>query len=109
MTSTTDFIAELVRAANSLERISFFERRRLLERAISSIRDMRDVVGIPSSKTAADELIDLATIAASIDRRNDSQVRAALLSSAAMLRDLRIVIDAKVEVITADARDGDRE
>lgn len=109
MTSTTDLIAELVRAANSLERVSLLQRRRLLVRAIATIRDIRDVVDMPHSRTAADELIDLATTVASIERRSESQVRAALLSSAGILRDLRIVIDAKVAVMISQVRDADSE
>ncbi|WEZ85779.1 hypothetical protein P6U16_22370 (plasmid) [Rhizobium sp. 32-5/1] len=104
MTATTDLIAELVRAANSLERASLLERRQLLTRAISAIRDMRDVARAASSRTADDNLINLATITASMERRRESEVRAAFLSSAEMLRDLRIVIDAKVEVIIGQIR-----
>ncbi len=58
MTATTDFIAE-----------------RLLQRAIVTIRDMRDVMGIPPGRTAADALIDISTVAAAVDHRPNQEVR----------------------------------
>ncbi len=53
---TTAFIYELVWAANQVEHLTDFEKRRLLERAVVSIREMRYQVGIPESKTEADPL-----------------------------------------------------
>ena len=54
MSTTNDFIAELVRAANEVEKLGSYEMARLLERSVITIRDLRQVVGIPSSRTAAD-------------------------------------------------------
>ena len=47
----------------------------------------------------------IATVAASIDRRPNKEARSALLNAAAMLRDLRIVMSAQVEVIIKAARE----
>ncbi len=104
MTATTDFIAELFRAANEVNKLAPVEKRRLLQRAIFTIRDMRDAIGIPPSTTAADTLIDISTVAAAVDRRPNQEVREALLEAAGMIRDLRIVIDSKIEVMIKNAR-----
>ncbi|CCE94662.1 hypothetical protein SFHH103_00158 [Sinorhizobium fredii HH103] len=42
MSLTTDFIAELIRAANEADRLSQFEVKRLLNRSIATVRDMRE-------------------------------------------------------------------
>jgi hypothetical protein len=99
LTSTTDFIAELVRAANEVGKLAPLEKGRLLQRSIVIIRDSREQVGIRSSRTAADAVIDLQTVAASIDRRSDDQVKTALLDAADMIRTLKILLDAKDEVL----------
>ena len=95
MSLTTAFIAELVRAANHVEHLTNFEKRRLLERAVVTIREMREQVGIPESKTAADAVIDLQTTAGGIEKRTHGQVMAALLDAAEMIRILRIILDGK--------------
>lgn len=41
MTPTTSFISELVRDANRLDRLDAYQKRRLPERAVTTIRDMR--------------------------------------------------------------------
>ncbi|WP_277996351.1 MULTISPECIES: hypothetical protein [unclassified Ensifer] len=41
MSRTTAFIAELVWAANQSQHLTTFEKRRMLERAVATIRDMR--------------------------------------------------------------------
>ena len=66
MSLTTAFISELVWAANQVEHLTNVEKRRLLERAVVTVREMRDQVGIPESKTAADPVIDLQTTAAGL-------------------------------------------
>lgn len=95
MSLTTAFVAELVRAANHVERLTDFEKRRLLERAVVTIRDMREQVGIPESKTAADAVIDLQTVAGGIERRSADEVKAAILDAAEMIRVLKIILDGK--------------
>lgn len=93
--SRSPFISELVWAANQVEHLTNFEKRRLLERAVFTIREMRDQVGIPESKTEAVPVIDLQTTAVGIERRTHDQVMAALLDAADMIRILRIILDGK--------------
>ncbi|KSV76056.1 hypothetical protein N185_16540 [Sinorhizobium sp. GW3] len=95
MSLTTYFIAELARAANQVGNLTATEKRRLLERAVITIREMRDEVGIPPSRTAGDAVIDLQTTAAAMERRSDDHVRAALLDAADMIRTLHIILDGK--------------
>ena len=102
MSSTTDFIAELIRAANEVRRLDNYQRRRLLGRAVATIREGREQVDIPASKTAADAVIDLVTMTGSISRRSDDEVKAALLNAASMIRTLKIVLDAKDEVLRGE-------
>ncbi len=93
MSLTTAFISELAWAANQVEHLTAFEKRRLLERAVVTIREMREQVGIPASKTEPDPVIDLQTTAAGIERLTGDDVRAALLDAANMIRTLRIILD----------------
>lgn len=48
MTLTNSFIAELIRDANRLDHLDDYQKRRMLERAVTTIRDMRETIGIPS-------------------------------------------------------------
>ncbi|WP_029619665.1 hypothetical protein [Pseudorhizobium marinum] len=100
MSTTTDFITELVRAANEVDRLHDREKRGLLERAVVTIRDMREAVGIPSSRTAADGLVDLQAVQGSLCRGEATAMRAkaALLDAADMIRTLHIVLDSETEI-----------
>lgn len=99
MTPTTSFISELVRDANRLDRLDAYQKRRLLERAVTIIRDMRQTIGIPSGP-GRDYVVDIHTVALSIERgwRSDDDVRSALLQAAGMIRDLHIVLDSKTGI-----------
>ncbi len=99
MSLTAAFVSELVRAANQVKRLTAHEKRRLLERAVVTIREMRDQAGIPSSDTEADAVIDLQTTAAGIERRTDEQIKAALLDAADMIRTLHILLDTGTDVV----------
>ncbi len=80
MTQTNSFLAELVRDANRLENLDDFKKRRILEQAVTTIRDMRETIGIPSSP-GRDSVVDIHTVALSIEHgwRSDDDVRNALL------------------------------
>lgn len=99
MTPTTSFISELVRDANRLDRLDAYQKRRLLERAVTTIRDMRQTIGIPSGP-GRDCVVDIHTVALSIERgwRSNDEVHGALLKAAGMIRDLHIVLDSKTEI-----------
>jgi hypothetical protein len=92
---TNAFIAELIRAANDVEKLGFFEQRRLLERAVTTIRDMRQSVGIHKPARGHDTLTDLKILAVNIDALPiaPQEVKDGLLKAAAMIRDLHIVLD----------------
>ena len=99
MTLTNSFIAELVRDANRLDHLDDYQKRRMLERAVTTIRDMRETIGIPSGP-GRDSLLDIHTVALSVERgwRSNEDIRNALLQAAGMIRDLHIVLDSKTEI-----------
>ncbi|EKJ93056.1 hypothetical protein C241_27025 [Bradyrhizobium lupini HPC(L)] len=99
MTATNSFVAELVRDSNTLDHLDSWQKRRLLERAVTTIRDMRETIGMPSGP-GRDSLVDLHTVALSIERgwRGDEEIRNALLQAAAVIRDLHIILDSKTEI-----------
>ncbi|WP_455918740.1 hypothetical protein [Ensifer canadensis] len=96
MSLTTAFISELVWAANQATNLTPLETRRLLERAVATIEDLRDQAGIPSSNTAADALTGLRETAAAVNSIDDERIKATLLEAADMIRTLRITLDEKV-------------
>lgn len=99
MSQMSDFIAELVRGANQLDRLDVYQKRRLLERAVTTIHEMRTTIGMPNGP-GRDVFLDLHTTALSIEHgwRTDDQVRNAFLTAASMLRDLHIVLDSKTSI-----------
>lgn len=99
MTVTNSFIAELIRDANLLDHLDGYQKRRMLERAVTTIRDMRETIGIPPGP-GRDRLLEIQTVALSIELgwRSDEEVRNALLLAAAMIRDLHIVLDSKTNI-----------
>lgn len=44
MSHTTDFIAELIRAANTLDTVTPFERGRLIDRGVSIVQAQRELL-----------------------------------------------------------------
>lgn len=46
MSTTTEFIAELIRAANEIDALTPFERVRLIERAAATIQAQRDLLAM---------------------------------------------------------------
>lgn len=99
MSSLPDFIAELVRAANEVPRLSETERGDLLDRAYRTIRDGRDQVGMEQDSLDRDPAIDFLTMSRSIPMFSDEEIKSALLEAAGMVRALRIIIDAKIDSV----------
>ncbi|MDP9729959.1 UNVERIFIED_ORG: hypothetical protein QE446_001843 [Rhizobium sp. SORGH_AS260] len=99
MTLTNSFIAELIRDANRLDHLDDYQKRRMLERAVTTIRDMRETVGIPPGP-GRDRLLEIQTVALSIELgwRSDEEIRNALLLAAGMIRDLHIVLDSRTDI-----------
>jgi hypothetical protein len=99
LSATTDFIVELVRAANELGPLSVDERRRLVKRGLRMVREMRVESGIRPSRRREDPLreIEIAALMAEAAGNNDD-LKGVLLDLADMIRTLKIVLDAKAEV-----------
>lgn len=104
MTLVTSFVAELIRAANGSETLPPDQAKRLLDRAVATIRDMRESVGIPESCNDADALAEVQTTAmlAILGKARPPRVKQALLDSAGMIRDLRIVLDTGTQIHLGD-------
>lgn len=49
MSTTTDFVSELYRAANQVTTVTVPERRRLIERALATIADQRSLLSMQSN------------------------------------------------------------
>jgi hypothetical protein len=62
MSSSTDFIAELARAASEVEKLGAYEMAHLLERSMLTIREMRATRGIRLTRHAKDPLIDIENV-----------------------------------------------
>ncbi len=101
MSSTTDFIAELVRAANDLEKLVMIEKARLLDRSVATIRQLRETIGIPASYAAADAVLDLQETQLMLisGEATPEQVKASLLEAADMIHTLHIVLDTRTRSI----------
>ncbi len=100
MSSTTDFIAELIRAANGLITLGIDERRRLIDRGVRMVREMRVESGVRPGRRGQDPLrdIEIAALMAEAAGNNDD-LKGVLLDLAEMIRTLKIVLDAKGEVL----------
>jgi hypothetical protein len=55
--SIPGFVAELVRAANEVDRLTAGEVESLLLRAMITVRDLREQAGIPGSGTEQDAIV----------------------------------------------------
>ncbi|RVI69733.1 hypothetical protein CN189_01885 [Sinorhizobium meliloti] len=86
MSLTTAFIAELIRAANEEDKLSPFEVKRLLDRSVATIRDMREQTGIPGSYRINDVVIDLQVASARACDLSPAEIRDVLLDAADIIR-----------------------
>jgi hypothetical protein len=67
LSSTTDFVAELIRAANQIESLTALEKNRLLDRAATVVREMREQMGIPTTRTGGDAVVEIQVVVEQID------------------------------------------
>lgn len=104
MNTTTDLISELVRAANQVDKVTFFEVGRLLDRAERTITDLRDRVGIVPIKSR-DAMLAIQTVAECAAMVSRADWRATLLQAAEMIRDLHIVFDTGMDINIVDRKD----
>jgi hypothetical protein len=99
----TDFIVELVTAANALGPLSIDERRRLIDRAVRMVREMRIETGVRPGRRGNDPLrdVEIAALMAEAAGNNDD-LKGVLLDRAEMIRTLKIVLDATAEVLDGE-------
>lgn len=103
MSSTTEFVTELWRAANEVEKLTMFERRRLLERAAYTIRDMRAAINFSGRPKKSGDVVErFEAMARDVALVPAEEIAQALSEAAEMIRTLKILLDAKDEV----SRDG---
>lgn len=88
--SVPGFGAELVRAANEVDRLTAGEIEGLLLRAVTTVRDLREQAGIPGSGTERDAIVQAAKGVATL---SDTNASAILREATDMVRRLWIVVD----------------
>lgn len=95
MSKTSEFVAELIHAANNLEKQNDIERKRLMEDAIILIQHLRAMSGVATRPSVSDPIFELQFISAAvtIGWATDTRVKMALLEAAGTIRDLRMVLD----------------
>jgi hypothetical protein len=96
MSPVTDFITELVRASNDVEKLSKGERFHLLQRGFRMIRELRIRSGTRPIHEQ-DNLRKLEIAALRTENGTAEEAKSILLGTAALIRDLKIVLDAKAE------------
>jgi hypothetical protein len=94
-----DLISDLIRGANNVAYLSEFERASLLDRSYRLIRDCRDKIGVDQDSLDRDPAIDFLTMSRSIPMFSDKEISAAFLEAVGVLRDLRIIIDARIDAV----------
>ena len=100
MSSTTDFIAELIRAANEVGTSGIDERRRFVDRAVRMVREMRVETEARPGRGRQDPLRDIEIAALMAEASgNDDDLKGVLLDLADMIRASMTVLDAKAEVL----------
>lgn len=96
------FVTELIRAANEADRLTKPERAMLLLRAANTIRDYRDEIalnGAPANSQPGDIEHELREVARLIPMFTADEVSQQLLGAADVIKTLRILLDAKVEIL----------
>ncbi|WP_245510839.1 hypothetical protein [Rhizobium leguminosarum] len=102
--SVPGFVAELVRAANEVDRLTAVEIESLLLRAMTTVRDLREQVGIPGSGTADDAIVRLDIVAKGVVTFSQANISATLREAADMVRTLWIVVDSGTVVTLKPSR-----
>lgn len=94
MSKTSEFLAEVIRAANNLDKNDNIERKRLVEDAIVVIQHLRAIAGERTKPIASDPLFELQFISAAITIgwATDARVKMALLGAAVAIRDLSVML-----------------
>ncbi len=93
MTQTTDFVTELIVAANQISSVTPFECRRLLERGIATTKALRELLLVNHKVVpiSAGLLAEIETLVPEVDTTPDVLLAAALLLVAEEIRQLRVL------------------
>ncbi|MEH2702898.1 MULTISPECIES: hypothetical protein [Rhizobium] len=103
MSYTADFISELTRAANEVDKLSTDEYRRLVECAVRMVGEMRLETGTRPSRGNYVAMGDLEIAALMTEAAaNNDEVEGVLLNLAGMIRALKIMVDGKIDVRKGD-------
>jgi hypothetical protein len=99
VSKTVEFVAELIRAANNLDKQNDRERKRLTEDAIIVIQHLRAMAGVATRPSGSDPIFELQFISAAITIgwATDTRVKLAFLEAAGTIRDLRMALDRRAE------------
>lgn len=94
MTRTTDFVAELIRAGNEIDKLTPLECHRLLDRAASTIWALRDLLDATGKVVPIERGVgkDLQHVSAMLHEVPDVIIAHALLEAADEIRWLRILV-----------------
>jgi uncharacterized protein with PhoU and TrkA domain len=88
-----DFIAELIRAANTIHKLTIRQRRRMLERAYIEILDQHAKANDDVSQGALDPAAEVLRATGHVEDLTDDEVKELLLDAAEMIRSMRIAQD----------------
>ncbi|WP_245494051.1 hypothetical protein [Rhizobium leguminosarum] len=91
--SVPGFVAELVRAANEVDRLTAREIESLLPRAMTTVRDLHEQAGIPGSGTDDDAIVRLDIVAKGVVTFSQANISASLREAADLVRTLWIIGD----------------
>jgi hypothetical protein len=97
LTFTTDFISQFVRAANRTDAWHPLEVKRLLDKSIATIEELRIQSGIFPIR-GRDAIIYIRTVAAGAESVGYEEWHHALLHAAELIRDLRVVLDKGTQI-----------
>jgi hypothetical protein len=102
--SVPGFVAELVRAANEVDRLTASEIESLLLRAMTTVRDLREQAGIPGSGTEHDAIVRLDIAAKGVVTFSQANISASLREAADLVRTLWIIVDSGTVVTLKPSR-----
>ncbi|MCJ8056965.1 hypothetical protein GB928_025605 [Shinella curvata] len=95
MHGLSDFIAELIRAANDVERLPESTKLRLLGRAYVTIINAREEIESQRQEAYRQAGADLISVTGHVGALSSQDVKSLLLDAAEMIRQIKIVIDSK--------------
>jgi hypothetical protein len=101
-----DFIAELIRAANTIQKLTTRQRRRLLGRAYVEILDqyVKSHGQVPNWEL--DPATDILHATGHVEDLSDDEIRELLLDAAEMIRTLRIAQDRSTSASVVQTHSG---